>query len=194
MEEKLQIYDENHNPVGEASRTDAHREGLWHEVVHCWMVCSLGGRSWIYFQRRAFSKKDFPGLYDIASTGHIDAGESHREAVCREAFEETGVSIDTNRLTYLGIVKEEIREGDFFDREFAHVYLYELDIPGFAPGEEVEEMAAFPAEELIKMDSGKEVLLHGMDLSGNPLAVRREEFCNHPGEFTALVLPRLNIC
>ncbi len=190
-DEKLTIYDENHNCAGEASRDEAHRKGLWHEVVHCWMVCRMGGRNWIYFQQRAFLKADFPGYYDIASTGHVDAGEKAEDAAVREALEETGVRIDRNRLSYLGMVREEIMEGDFFDREFAHVYLYQMDVPAFAPGEEVEKMVAIPAEELEKLDGDGEDPLYGTDLTGNPFVFRQEEFCRHPGEFTKLVLPGL---
>ena len=190
-EERLTIYDGDHNCIGEASRNDVHRNGLWHEVIHCWMICRMGGRDWIYFQQRAFSKADFPGFYDIASTGHVDAGEKPEDAAVREAFEETGVRIEKNRLSYLGMVREEILEGNFNDREFAHVYLYQMDIPAFAPREEVEKMVAIPAEEIEKLDRSENDSLHGTDLSGNPFAFRKEEFCRHPGEFTKLVLPKI---
>ena len=88
MEEWLTIYDENCEKTGRALREDAHRQGLWHQVVHCWMVCRTGDEEWLYFQQRAFSKEDFPGYYDIGSTGHVAEGENHLNAVCREAYEE----------------------------------------------------------------------------------------------------------
>ena len=188
-EERITIYDGSHNPIGEASRERAHREGLWHEVVHCWMACRMGGRDWIYFQQRAFSKADFPGFFDIASTGHVDAGESPEDAAVREAFEETGVRIDRGGLAYLGMTQEEILEEKLQDREFAHVYLYWLDVPAFAPGEEVEKMVALPAEELEKLDGGENGRLYATDLAGNPLVICRDQFCSHPGEFKHLVVP-----
>ena len=33
MDEWIAIYDENHEKTGLALRSQAHREGLWHEVV-----------------------------------------------------------------------------------------------------------------------------------------------------------------
>ncbi|MDO5551189.1 MAG: NUDIX domain-containing protein [Lachnospiraceae bacterium] len=194
MKEMFTIYDDNGNEMGTSSREEAHRLGLWHEVVHCWMYCRIGGRVWIYFQQRAHTKKDFPDFYDLTSTGHVDAGESHQEAVIREVREEVGVDMDPKRLTYLGSVKEEIREGDFFDREIGHVYLYQMDIPFFSPGEEVDRMIAVSLEEYEKKELGSAPYIQGCTLDGEPVMIRQEEWCRHDGEYERLVKTALAGC
>ncbi|MCI8830677.1 MAG: NUDIX domain-containing protein [Lachnospiraceae bacterium] len=193
MEEWLTIYDENCEKTGRALREDAHRRGLWHQVVHCWMVCRTGDEEWLYFQQRAFSKEDFPGYYDIGSTGHVAEGENHLKAVCREAYEEMGVSIDRDKLLYLGVMKEVTEKGEFFDRELCHVYLYTMDLPFFAPGEEVERIVAIRPSELLKAEKSQDPgwKIQGTDLYGEPFFALKEEFCRHPEEFVRLVLPRL---
>lgn len=104
--EVIEVYDEEGNKTGICSREEAHRKGLWHRVVHCWMYSREDGQTWLYFQKRAKTKKDFPGLYDLASAGHMDLGESHREAVIRETKEELGIFIDSENLQYLGEMRE----------------------------------------------------------------------------------------
>ncbi len=186
MEEWLTIYNERHEKAGRALREDAHREGLWHEVVHCWISCFLGGQEWLYFQQRAFDKEEFPGWYDIGSGGHIKEGETREEAVCREVYEELGIVIEKEKLEYLGMTAE--------TGEFAHVYLYSLDLPSFAPGKEVENIIAVLPAEFLKGEQSDdpEWKIAGMDLYGEPFTIRKREFCSHPGEFERLVLPKLS--
>ena len=37
-EELIDIYDENMNCIGTASKAQAHREGLWHKAFRCWVI------------------------------------------------------------------------------------------------------------------------------------------------------------
>lgn len=191
MKEMLSIYDDEGREAGISSREEAHRLGLWHEVVHCWMYGKTGDQIWIYFQQRAHTKKDFPDYYDLTSTGHVDAGEAHRQAVIREAREETGVIIDPKHLTYLGSVKEETHEGDFFDREIGRVYGYRMDIPFFSPGEEVDRIVAVSMDEYEKKELGFAPYIQGYTLEGEPILIRAEEWCRHEGEYASLIKPIL---
>ena len=92
-QEIFSVYDDDGKPLGQMKRGQVHRLGLWHEVVHCWMYARQGDTVWLYFQQRAASKKDFPGFYDLSSTGHVDAHEEHAQAVLREVREETGLTL-----------------------------------------------------------------------------------------------------
>ena len=188
-EELFSVYDEEENPIGEMKRGQVHQLGLWHQVIHCWMYARQGDGIWLYFQQRAASKKDFPGFYDLSSTGHVGAGESFEEAVLREVQEETGVRINPSRLSFLGQVREELHEGEFFDREICQVYLYEMDLPEFSPGEEVDRMIAVPLEEYEKKELGKAPFIQGYTLEGEPVIIREEEWCCHEGEYEGLVKP-----
>lgn len=188
-EELLTVIDENLSPLYPVSREKAHREGLLHQVVHCWVVsCNEGGiRLW--FQQRAHSKKDFPDYYDIAVGGHIDAGESREEAVLREMREEIGIQAEKSRLRYLGYVREELKIGDFFDREVGHVYLYKDPAPQFALGGEVDRMVWLSLPEMLRKEEGCPVTAYGQD--GQAVQILPREWCVHPGEFEQVVLPAL---
>ena len=109
----------------------------------------------------------------------------------REVREETGVKMDPERLVYAGQVQEELHEGDFFDREIGQVYLYEMDLPEFLPGEEVDRMIAVPIEEYEKKEFGGAPYIQGYTLEGEPVLIWEEEWCRHNGEYERLVKPLL---
>lgn len=189
--EMLTELDEELQPLRAVPREIAHRDGLLHAVVHCWVVSRNGGEVRVWFQQRAHTKKDFPDYYDIAVGGHIDVGEDRDAAALREMREEIGLDVQRLQLRYLGYTREEIRLGSFFDREIGHVYLYEDPHPAFRPGEEVSRMIYLPLEELVRKEVEGAGTVTAHDAKGGAFLVRREEWCVHPGEFEMIVLPAL---
>ena len=191
MEEMLTVLNEELCPVGQAPRETAHREGLLHGVVHCWIVSRRLDEVGIWFQQRAHTKKDFPDYYDLAVGGHIDCGETPEAAVLREMREEIGLTAEPSRLRYLGYTREDVRFPGFFDREVGYVYLYEDDCPAFAPGDEVERMVWVPLRELMAKELEGAEETAAFLATGEPVRIGREEWCVHPGEFEMIVLPAL---
>lgn len=188
-EEMLPVLNEAGECIGKAERKAVHQKGLWHPVVHCWMYCKRDNQVWLYFQKRANTKEDFPGFYDIGSTGHVSDGETVQEAVVREAHEEMGIPIEEARLHYLGTMKEETKTDGRCDRELAYVYLYDLDIPFFAQGEEVSEIIAVSKEEIEKKELEGAAYIQGHQLVGEPVIIQNREWCWHEGEYQTLVKP-----
>lgn len=85
MDYNVEQVDENDNVLGEVSREKAHTEGLWHRIA---VVYLLNGKGEILIQER----KDSPGFgLDHSSAGHVDVGETYKEAASRELGEELGV-------------------------------------------------------------------------------------------------------
>jgi isopentenyldiphosphate isomerase len=146
--ELLNIFDENRNRMGTATRAEVHRLGHWHEAFHCWFVSRDGGRAYIYVQLRSEGKKDYPNLLDISAAGHLLADETVLDGV-REIEEELGILVSFDELIPLGVVDYHLVVGDMIDKEFAHVYLYE--------GRSILEEARLQVEEvsgLFRMDFG----------------------------------------
>ena len=77
-EEMLTVYNDQMEPVGVAPRSQAHAQGLRHLVAHCWVISPREDGVWIWFQKRAKDKADFPGYYDIA-VGVISPTEKSRK-------------------------------------------------------------------------------------------------------------------
>lgn len=191
MEEILTIFDEQGRPVGSASRKDAHRTGLLHQVAHIWVLSRMEGEWWLWFQQRAFTKADFPGLYDTAVGGHIAHGEESLPAAVREMGEEIGLIVRPEQLLYLGDHRDEYRIPGFFDREIARVYIYEDAAPRFAPGEEVEQMVRIRLTDYCRQEE-QGGAVSAVTAAGETITIPADGWCKHPGEFRALVLPWLN--
>lgn len=120
--EYLDTYDENRNFLGKQPRDYVHKEGLWHNTVHCWLYDKNGN---VYFQIR----KDEHTFYTTAS-GHVLAGETIKQAFGREIKEEIGINIEYENSDLVDIVvwkmdKEKADGTMFRDRAFANVYVHE---------------------------------------------------------------------
>lgn len=133
-DELFDIYDEQMNRIGTATRREAHAKGLWHRTFQCWLWQRTPMGDMFLFQLRHAGKDTFPGLLDISSAGHLLAGEGVEDGV-RELEEELGLAVPFAALTPCGVFAEEdVISPQLIDREFCHVYLYRCDRPldGFA--------------------------------------------------------------
>lgn len=94
-EEIFDVVDAVDRVIGQATRENAHRDGLLHRAVHIFAFNSTGE---IFLQRRAVAKDSAPGLWSSSCSGHVDAGESYEQAALRELFEEIGLTVDSEAL------------------------------------------------------------------------------------------------
>lgn len=89
-EELFPVVDTAGNVVGKASRGECHGGSmLLHPVVHLHVFNSRGE---LYLQKRPAWKDIQPGRWDTAVGGHMDYGETIREALRREVREELGIT------------------------------------------------------------------------------------------------------
>ena len=58
------------------------------------------GNEEIIFQKRK-NTGYCDGFYDLSASGHVDANESMKHAMCREAKEELGITINENDLDFV---------------------------------------------------------------------------------------------
>ena len=152
--EYLDYYDEDGNYLGYKSRDEVHKEGLWHNTVHCWLYENDGS---IYFQIRSDSHK----FYTTAS-GHVLKGETIKEAFRREIKEEIGLDIDSSDATLVSInvwKMDKLKNAVLIkDRAKANVYvdLFEGDLDSFkfGPNEVLGVVKVKAAEALNLFRSG----------------------------------------
>ncbi len=125
-DEILDIFDENEQWIGTATREEAHRKGLRHRTFHCWVVRNHDETPQILFQKRAENKKICPSLYDVSAAGHLAAGESIADGV-REIREELGLETTCDALTFLKVhVSNTVEPNGLIDREFHYIhFLYD---------------------------------------------------------------------
>lgn len=152
-EEVLAVFDKNHQKIGQQSRGVIHKQGLWHETFHCWIVHVENGVPYLYFQQRSNVKKDFPNLFDITAAGHLLAHETVNDGI-REVEEELGLTISMDDLQSIGIIKDTILHGKFIDNEFAHTFLYKAEkfkLSFHLQKDEVSGIFASPLSEVVRL-------------------------------------------
>lgn len=127
-EEYIDIIDEAGNPTGEV-RTYAkvHREGLRHRTAHIWIV---DGAENILLQKRSASMRFFPNHWDATVGGHIDSGETSKEAALREMREEIGLQVPESAFVPIGSFSGRIEneDGSHIENELVDVFVVRLDI------------------------------------------------------------------
>jgi 8-oxo-dGTP pyrophosphatase MutT (NUDIX family) len=127
VSEIIDVFDGNRVHIGTFERAAAHRQGLWHQTFHCWIVGEDRDGAFVLLQLRSPTKETNPGMLDITAAGHLEAGETPFEGL-RELEEELGVQARPEQLVSLGI-KHDVADdaGGLRNREFAHVFLLRDD-------------------------------------------------------------------
>jgi len=114
-----------------AGRLDAHEKGLWHQVVHVYLVDRQGR---ILLQRRSLNLRTSPGKLQVSASGHVDAQDIESvenlqdpawvfQVALREGEEELGIPLDRNKLIQISGINE-IRREEPTNNEFATVLFY----------------------------------------------------------------------
>lgn len=208
-DELFDIYDEQLQPLGTATRAETHAHGYWHRTFHCWLTRRVENRRFVRFQLRQAGKDTNPGCYDITAAGHLAAGESIRDAM-RELEEELGVSADFEQLIPLCQIREDasgqVNGVPFIDREVSDVFGLVCDLPLTELKLQPEEVAGVyeaDLDELIALFEGSlaELSVIGVELGAQSelltsvqRLVRAQQFVPRDFSYYTSVLRALHGC
>ena len=128
MDELIDILTPEGKSTGKtALKSEAHKKGWFHATAHIWFFTS---DEKILLQKRALTKKVFPGIWDISVAGHIGAGEEVLEGAKREVFEEIGLILEDKEFIKIGTrIHQVTHENGIQDNEHHHVFIAELKTP-----------------------------------------------------------------
>lgn len=139
-EEMLPIVDDIGVVIDCAPRSECHKgPGRLHPVVHLHVFSSDG---MIYLQKRADTKKVYPGRWDTAIGGHIDLGEELMAALRREAFEELGIA--GFLPGYIGALRVDTP----VESEYVHIFVTTHDGPFRLEAEEISDGRFWEQDEI----------------------------------------------
>lgn len=120
--EYLDAFDEEKNYIGTFSREEVHEKGMWHNTIHCWLYDNDNN---VYFQVRSDDGK----LYTTAS-GHVQAGETLKEAFGRETKEEIGINVNYEEAELIRVnhwKMDKIKNGkEIKDRAFSNIHILNI--------------------------------------------------------------------
>jgi len=125
MDEFIDILTAEGLPTGNtALKSEAHKKGWFHATAHIWFFTS---DHQILLQKRALTKKVFPGIWDISVAGHIGAGEKILQGAKREILEEIGLELQEKDLIKIGTRIHKVSHSNGIqDNEHHHVFIAEL--------------------------------------------------------------------
>ena len=128
MDELIDILTPEGEPTGKrALKSEAHKNGWFHATVHIWLFTSDNK---ILLQKRALTKKVFPGIWDISVAGHVGAGEDILTSAKREVLEEIGLKLAVKDFIKIGTrIHKVIHKNGIQDNEHHHVFIAELKVP-----------------------------------------------------------------
>jgi isopentenyl-diphosphate Delta-isomerase len=147
---KVQIVNENDQPIGGATREETWTKGLYHQTIHIIITDEAGN---ILLQKRSPQKNLYPNRWTNAVSGHVDEGETYEMSASRELSEEIGISTP---LKYLGkFVFHHQGDGKIIN-QFNGVFRGEIshDTPLVLAPEEVSETRWFTHDELASKIAG----------------------------------------
>tara|TARA_R110001592_G_scaffold28426_2_gene104406 strand:+ start:1139 stop:1684 length:546 start_codon:yes stop_codon:yes gene_type:complete len=161
MDELIDILTPEGKSTGKtALKSEAHKNGWFHATVHIWLFTS---DEKILLQKRALTKKVFPGIWDISVAGHVGAGEKVLTSAKRELFEEIGLQLEEKDLIKTGTrIHQVTHKNGIQDNEHHHVFIAELKIPITELKiqiEEVDDVQLFDLEILKNTEKHENVLL-----------------------------------
>jgi isopentenyl-diphosphate Delta-isomerase len=144
MPERIQIVDENDQPIGASTRQQAWATGAYYRLVQIILRDKEGN---FLLQKRSPKKALYPNLWTNAASGHVDEGETYEISAPRELKEEIGISVP---LTYVGNVLLHLKDGDKIINQFNGVFVGEIphDAKIIIDPEEVSEVRWFTKQEL----------------------------------------------
>ena len=138
--EYFDIVDDNDNVIGSALRSECHGDpSLVHRTAHV-LVFNPAGQ--LLLQKRSIHKDIQPGKWDTSVGGHLDPGESYRDAAIREMAEELGIINVPIQFLYISKMRNEI------ESENVATYLVVYDGSITFAEDEIDEVRFWPADEI----------------------------------------------
>ena len=114
--EMVDKFNNKRQPLNKVTERYEHIDGEYRQAVHVWIINDEGN---LLFQKRAETKRSFPGLWSVTGGG-VDTGETTLDALYRETKEELGVIIEPENVELMMSFKVK--------RTFTDIYLVRQNI------------------------------------------------------------------
>jgi len=126
--EYIDIVTKDGKPTGKSElKSVIHQKGYYHHTAHIWFYTANGD---LLLSQRSAKKTICPLMWDVSVAGHIDAGETSKQAAIRETEEEIGLTISENNLQKIGVFEcFQTYENGIIDNEFHNTFIAELKVP-----------------------------------------------------------------
>lgn len=151
MDELIDIADRHGKLLGTSElKSVIHQKGYYHHTAHIWFYTSNGE---ILLSQRSAKKTICPLMWDVSVAGHVDAGETLKQAAVRETKEEIGLEISELDLHKIGVFEcFQSYDNGIHDNEFHNTFITELKVPVSNLLPQEEEVEALKLVEFIEFN------------------------------------------
>ncbi len=158
MTEYFWLVDKADRVIGKETRENCHKNRLIHRSAYVFLINSSGE---LFIQQRSLSKDLYPGYYTGSATGHVDYGETYRQAAQRELNEELGIDVPLRKIG-------KFRSFSPIEKEFSTLYVsfYDGKIR-FDNKEVIQGLWMNPQLVKEEMESGKKLFASGFKAAFN---------------------------
>ena len=126
MDEVVNIIDLNGNITKKTTtKLKAHQEGICHGISTVAIINDLGQ---VLLQKRAKTKRDDPGKWDLSAAGHIALNESITKAVIRETYEEINIKIQEEDLELIDKFLFEEKNNQKYVKHYTYLFVLKKNI------------------------------------------------------------------
>lgn len=148
--ELVDYYDQEGSIIGQCNREEAEDQNYTTPNA---IIFVFTPDEHVIIQKRAMSKKHYPGLWDVSACGGLSSGEDPLEAAKRELFEEIGIACDLHFVEkFMNSFPDET--GKLTRCRYSHLFVG-IAQPDTTHNHEVESVAVFPIAELVSMATNK---------------------------------------
>lgn len=142
MDEHIILVNIKDEPVGYATKEEAHRTGALHRAFSVFLYNGTK----LLIQQRAANKYHSPGLWANTCCSHPRKGELLEDAVKRRLMEEAGIACPAEEV-FSFVYKHKFND-ELYEHEFDHVFLGEYEGEPVINPEEVQAFKWIDIEEL----------------------------------------------
>jgi isopentenyl-diphosphate delta-isomerase type 1 len=166
QDELFVVVNEHDKILGYWTRYDCHHDkNLIHRDTG---IIIFNKKGQILFQKRSSTKDTDPGLYSISVSGSVSKGETYRQAVERELFEELGIRTKL-KFSKKFLVKTEN------EMEMNTIFIGKHNGPFKINKNELDEVRFFLTTQ-IKKNITKDVSLRSRMFKKNEYCLRKSQF------------------